>query len=92
MFLFLAFLSVFILFEDSNVSKIKYAGLTRWKGTTINKSNRHYFSTSNLKRVSGCACDRLYVCIRACMRVCVCVCLLYVGYEKAGAAEFSTQE
>lgn len=30
--------------------------------------------------------------VRARVSLCVCVFLLYVGYEKAGTAEFSTQE
>lgn len=60
---------------------------------TINKSNNYYSATSNLNAV--CVCLSLAVCVpkhNVYGALSVCVFLLYVGYDKAGTAEFSTQE
>lgn len=68
-------------FWRSNCNQNK---LTWWRGTTI---NRPLFC--NIKpQESLCVYEHVTMWVSACVSLCV----LYVGYEKAGAAEFSTQE
>ena len=70
-------------------------------GVKMYKLIKQPFFASNIKpKESACVfvsahgtfCVCVHACECVCVRVCLCVFLLYVGYETAGTAEFSTQE